>query len=99
MLFTGLAALLVNGAVYYDMIMNICLGLVILQVVATVIVRLTPTPKDDEFLTSFRSRFLKAMSILPTWGTNPLTKKAFNVLKEMDQKSKEVDAEEDELKL
>lgn len=41
---------------------------------ATAIVRLTPTNKDDLAVDSFKNKLLKAMSYLPTFGLNPRTK-------------------------
>jgi hypothetical protein len=87
MILTGIAGWLLQATEYYNVVLNIALILMVIQAIATVIVKLTPTPKDDELLHGFTARFLKAMSILPTWGTNPLTKKMYDTLKEMDTKA------------
>jgi hypothetical protein len=52
-------------------------------VLATVVVRLTPSPKDDDFLHGFMAKFLKVISYLPTIGINPRTKKLEEAYKEM----------------
>ena len=46
-----------------------------LAVVATVVVRLTPSPKDDEKVSKVLGYLLKVMSWLPTFGVNPETKR------------------------
>ena len=49
-------------------------GVLALVIIATIIVRLTPSPKDDEKLDSFVTKLRKWMSYLPTFGINPKTK-------------------------
>lgn len=42
----------------------------ILTVLATVISKLTPSPKDDEAVAGFKLKFEKLMAWLPTFGYN-----------------------------
>lgn len=44
-------------------------------VAASIIAKLTPTPKDDKIVSKFSSLVLKAIKFLPTIGVNPNTKK------------------------
>lgn len=46
-----------------------------LVILATVIARLTPSPKDDEVVGKARQLVLKVVKYLPTVGINPQTKK------------------------
>jgi len=48
---------------------------------ATVLVRLTPTPKDDEVVGKARKLLLDFFQRFPTIGTNPQTKKLKEALK------------------
>jgi len=91
MILTGLAGWLLQATQYYNLVMNLALLLMILVAIATVVVKLTGTKADDIALDSVRGRVLKALSLLPTFGTNPLTKQMFETLKEMDKKSDEQD--------
>ena len=56
-------------------------GLVIL---ATIIVRLTPSKDDDIKVNSLRVKFLRFLGWLPTIGVNPKTKKLEEYLKSLD---------------
>lgn len=94
MVLTGLAGWLLQATSYYNVIMNVALLLMILVAVATVVVKLTGTKADDIALDSIRGKVLKALSLLPTFGTNPLTKQMYETLKEMDAKSTALDQEE-----
>ena len=63
------------------------LGMV-LSILATVVVRLTPSKLDDEKVSSITAKFVKALQWLPTIGVNPQTKKleeAYNELKAKDE--------------
>lgn len=51
--------------------------------IATVIVRITPSPKDDRVVGRFIKGVLKVMSYLPTIGVNPETKKLKDDLKSL----------------
>lgn len=53
-------------------------GLMILVVVATFIVQLTPTKSDDEKLMKWLDMIHKAIKWLPTIGVNPKTKELEN---------------------
>ena len=55
-------------------------GLVIL---ATMVVRLTPSKEDDVKVALYTSKFLKFVSWLPTIGVNPKTKKLEEYLKSL----------------
>lgn len=57
--------------VLMDGISNIVFGVVI---VATVIVRLTPTKSDDRKLNAFLKRFHSVLAFFPTVGVNPQTR-------------------------
>lgn len=48
----------------------------------TVIAKLTPSKKDDEFLDKASGLLFKLISFLPTLGMNPNTKKMMEALKE-----------------
>lgn len=66
---------------YAPLVMQL-LGALVIS--ATVIVKLTPSPKDDEMAHGFAGKFFKFLSYLPTIGINPRTKKleeAYNDLK------------------
>lgn len=57
---------------YVELLAQFLGGLVIF---ATVAVRLTPSPKDDEAVGKYAGKILKFLSYLPTIGLNPQTKK------------------------
>jgi len=42
--------------------------------IATVVVKITPTPKDDEALSKFMIYYQKLLAWMPTIGVNPRTK-------------------------
>lgn len=60
-----------------------------ISLLATVIVRLTPSKTDDEKLGVFMQKFLKVLSWLPTIGVNPQTKKLQEAYEELKAKSDE----------
>lgn len=60
-----------------------------LVVVASLIVRITPTDKDDVLVDSFKNKLLKVLSWLPTFGVNPRTKALEVALKELIENKKE----------
>lgn len=47
----------------------------LLVLLATLLVRITPTPKDDAQVSNFARIFLKILHWLPTFGINPQTQK------------------------
>lgn len=64
------------------------IGMVI-SIMATVIVRLTPDKADDEKLGIFMQKFLKVLAWLPTIGVNPQTKKLQEAYEELKAKQDE----------
>lgn len=56
---------------WLDLLSHVFFALVI---IATVVVRITPTKSDDEKLNKFLGKFHKVVSWLPTIGINPKTK-------------------------
>lgn len=58
-------------------------GLGALVILATVIVQLTPTPKDDEIVAKVGSFWLSLTTFLPTLGANPVTKKLIEAYREL----------------
>lgn len=59
-----------------------------LVVVATFIVRLTPTKKDDLFVEKAEGWWLKLLSWAPTIGLNPKTKAIQDALKDVKDQVK-----------
>lgn len=55
-------------------------------IVATIIVRVTPSKKDDESVMKIASGFWRIISYLPTIGINPQTKKLEDAYKEVAEK-------------
>ena len=56
-----------------------------LAVFATVIVRLTPNPKDDGTVKSISDKIFKVVGYLPTIGINPKTKKLEEAVKDLQK--------------
>ncbi len=54
--------------------------------VATVVARLTPTPKDDSIVAKIIEVVEKILSFLPTIGLNPATKRLKDAAKEDETK-------------
>jgi hypothetical protein len=54
-----------------DLVSHVLSGMVI---IATAVVRLTPTKADDEKLSKFLAKVHKVMALFPTLGLNPKTK-------------------------
>jgi len=63
----------------------------IMTTLATFIVRLTPSKKDDEYVSKASELFYKLMSILPTFGKNPNTKKLEEAYRDLKAKEKTED--------
>lgn len=61
------------------------LGMV-LTILATIIVRLTPSKVDDEKVDAFALKIMKALSWLPTIGINPRTQALEQAYKELKEK-------------
>ena len=70
-----------------DVIQMISLFLTMITLLATVIVRLTPSKADDEYLSNFTKWWLKMLKIMPTLGINPQTKKLEEALYELREKT------------
>jgi len=54
---------------------QVCFYLGALVLVATVVVRFTPSKTDDELVSKLGRWFYRMVDILPTLGVNPKTKK------------------------
>ncbi len=67
-----------------EIISEIIAGVV---VVATIVARITPSPKDDEQVSKVKSYLLMILRILPTFGVNPETKRHEKALKESKDES------------
>lgn len=70
-----------------DIIQMISLVLSGLTVLATILVRLTPTKADDQMVSSFGKYLVKILQILPTLGVNPQTKKMEETIMELREKT------------
>jgi hypothetical protein len=57
-----------------------------LTVLATILVRLTPTKRDDAAVSSLGKKVFKAVQWLPTFGINPQTKALEKALEEANAK-------------
>ena len=57
-----------------------------LVVIASIIVRITPSQKDDKKLAKYANYFFKFMSYLPTIGINPNTRKLQEAYEELRKK-------------
>ena len=55
-------------------------------IVATVIVRLTPSESDDKTASKFSKAYFDILKVLPTLGVNPQTKKIEEAYKEIKGK-------------
>lgn len=69
-----------------EIIPTILQGLGALVIVATAIVKITPSPKDDEQVSKLAKAFFRLLKFLPTIGINPQTKKIEDQYKEMQNK-------------
>lgn len=79
---------LVNFIPYVE---KISYGLMVVVSIASLVARLTPTPKDDKIVSKVSGFILKIVRFLPTIGINPNTKKlekAYDDLKVKDGNSK-----------
>ena len=70
-----------------DIIEIASLVLTTVTLLATVIVRLTPTKADDKFMGKISGTFLKIMQWLPTIGINPKTKQLEQTIAELREKT------------
>jgi hypothetical protein len=69
-----------------DLIQMIALFLMAITLLATVIVRITPSKSDDEMVHGFAGKLLKILQWLPTIGVNPQTKKLQEAYEEIKSK-------------
>ena len=69
-----------------DFIQVFALFGMIISILATVIVRLTPSTTDDEKVNAVISKFMKVLQWLPTIGVNPQTKKLQEAYEELKVK-------------
>lgn len=60
--------------------------LMIISILATIIVRLTPSKTDDEKVSKFSSTLMGVLHWLPTIGINPQTKKLQEAYEEIKKK-------------
>lgn len=58
-----------------DVIQVIALLGMVVSIIATIVVRLTPSTSDDEKVSAIIAKFMKVLQWLPTIGVNPQTKK------------------------
>ena len=61
----------------------------ILCILATFLVRLTPTDRDDKVIGRFAKWFFLLMHFMPTIGLNPKTKKMKNMLDQINDLAEE----------
>ena len=73
-------SLLVN---WQEHLSNLCALIGAISILATVVVRLTPSKSDDEIVYGAAAKFWKFVSYLPTIGINPRTQKLEEAYKEL----------------
>jgi len=69
-----------------DIIQVIALIGMVISLLATVVVRLTPSTTDDEKVSAIIAKFMKVLAWLPTIGVNPQTKKLQEAYEELKAK-------------
>lgn len=57
-----------------------------IAILATVVARLTPDPKDDGKVKKVTDKVFKVVGYLPTIGVNPRTKKMEEAMKDLQKK-------------
>lgn len=67
---------------YLPVAMNVLSALGALCLLATIIAKMTPSPKDDEAVGKVYGYLLKVIQFLPTLGINPQTQKIQEALEE-----------------
>jgi len=60
-----------------------------LSILATIVVRITPSKTDDEKVGAFVEKFQKVLHWMPTLGINPNTKKLQEAYEELKAKSEQ----------
>jgi len=66
---------------------GLCMAIGAITLLATVIVRLTPTKTDDQAMGKVSKVVLKVLHWLPTIGVNPQTKKLEEAIFELREKT------------
>lgn len=61
----------------------VCMAIGVITLVATAVVRITPTKTDDERMSKIAKFVVKALHWLPTIGINPQTKKLEETIMEL----------------
>jgi len=69
-----------------DIIQVIALLGMVVAILATIVVRLTPSTTDDEKVSAIIAKFMKVLQWLPTIGVNPQTKKLQEAYEELKAK-------------
>lgn len=69
-----------------DIIQVIALLGMVASILATIVVRLTPSTTDDEKVSAIIAKFMKVLQWLPTIGVNPQTKKLQEAYEELKAK-------------
>lgn len=69
-----------------DIIQVIALLGMVVSILATIVVRLTPSTTDDEKVSAIIAKFMKVLQWLPTVGVNPQTKKLQEAYEELKAK-------------
>lgn len=69
-----------------DIVQVIALIGMAVSLLATVIVRITPSKTDDEKVSEVVAKFMKVLAWLPTIGVNPQTKKLQEAYEELKAK-------------
>lgn len=70
-----------------DIVQIIALVGMCISILATILVRITPSQSDDEKVNGLIQKFQKLLSWLPTLGLNPNTKKLQEALDEINKKN------------
>lgn len=70
-----------------DIIQMISLVVTLITIVATVVVRLTPSDADNIAVSKFSKGLLSLLKMAPTWGVNPQTTKLEETLYELREKT------------
>lgn len=64
--------------------------LMALVIVATIVAKITPTPKDNKVVSTGATYILKFIKFLPTLGVNPSTKKLEEAYAKIQEKKEDV---------
>lgn len=69
-----------------DYLQVISLALAVLVLIATVVVKITPTPKDDEVMSKIGMVVFKIMAWLPFFGVDPRLKQMKQAFEDLEKK-------------